>query len=440
MNQTKNTRYRRHEASGDVGQRSNWLRVVTHISGEWLLSAMRVGAFIVCVSCALQSRTLVAGTFSHTYLIDPTRSSLSSVGTVFFGGSRPIEEQQPGSLTSSVLGTINAATSSGSIAIQGATISAPNKPGPFLPGNVSGAFAGVISNFTPGLDAFGVFRDPVFQISLPTQPVMPDGTFSLDSLSTNYMSGEYVFQGIISGTAPLGPDPTLVQTEPLVGRITRNGLQVELEVRLNALATLPNGDTSGLVGTIIATADLAPTPVQWFPEDGGNGNYYTVIPNTLVNDPLDWDTARAYAESLTYLGQPGRLVAIETIAENLFLTETFGDDLHYKWIGGYQTDGANEPEEGWMWTNGLPVMTGAGTPATLNNSSGTNENENRLVFDGGVSSVGKSWNDLPSRFGTSGLVVEFAAVPELSSVSLAGIGFTIFALSMNRYRSRRSSP
>lgn len=377
------------------------------------------------------------------FQVDSTRSTVGIFGGVDLGGFRDIEPQFPGSLTSPASGTlslIRGVDHSGPkyLRIQGANLQSQSKPGPFLPGNGSAHFAGKISDLLPGIDAFAVIDDPTLDISLPVGLLGSTGSgeFTLQNARFDIVSGDfrYDISGLLAGTIPL---TNLAEPSPSfgsIGRLTKTGTTATLELNFQAVGqlygTLIPDIRIGVEGTIVATASLAPEPIQWGVADGGNGNFYTV-----VSDPLNWQDAKEMAESLTHLGRPGQLVSIESIAENLFLTETFGESLHYKWISGFQPDGSEEPDGGWTWINGEPVLVGDGTPAVLNNIFGPGTNENRLVFDGDVGPYGKSWNDLPGQFATNGYVVEFTAVPEASSVILAGlasVGFTTLVAMRHR--------
>jgi hypothetical protein len=146
-------------------------------------------------------------------------------------------------------------------------------------------------------------------------------------------------------------------------------------------------------------------PVLWTV----NGHYYDVI-----DANLDWEAARTAAEASTFMGVPGRLAAITSAEENLFLTNTFGASrLHFHWIGGTQPAGSPEPGGGWSWVTGEPFgFSNWWPPAEPNNFSGIpGENEDGIVLDHGVTAHGKSWNDLPRTRIVHGYVVEFTIPP-----------------------------
>jgi hypothetical protein len=160
-----------------------------------------------------------------------------------------------------------------------------------------------------------------------------------------------------------------------------------------------------------------------------NGHYYDVI-----NLSINWADARAAAETLTFRGVPGHLVTIDSAAENLFITNTFGADaIHYHWIGGFQPPDSPEPDGGWSWITGESFVFNNWAPVEPNNFFGADPNEDRIVFDHQVNASGKHWNDLPSSFLTDGFVAEFP-VPEPGTLVLFGTGI----VGLLAYRCRRS--
>jgi len=145
-----------------------------------------------------------------------------------------------------------------------------------------------------------------------------------------------------------------------------------------------------------------------------NGHYYEVV-NTSIN----WEAAKVQAESLVYNGMPGHLVTVTSAAENLFLTNTFGSaGLHYRWMGGYQLVGSPEPTGGWKWVTCEPFVYTNGPFA--NNFYAT---EDRIVFDHGVVTDGKQWNDLTGTWNAAGFVVEYEGSSPEAQVTLSNLNF-----------------
>jgi hypothetical protein len=162
----------------------------------------------------------------------------------------------------------------------------------------------------------------------------------------------------------------------------------------------------GLIVAAVAPAAYA-EPIYF----AGTGHYYERVETTT-----DWQTARDLAEGLTFMGMQGRLATITSQAENDFLQANFAAG----WIGGFQVDGAQEPDGGWRWiTDESFTFTSWGETEPNNNSGDpTNPNERFLVFE----DVG-TWNDLNDRATAPAFLVEYAgAVPEPSSFVLSGLG------------------
>lgn len=88
-------------------------------------------------------------------------------------------------------------------------------------------------------------------------------------------------------------------------------------------------------------------PIQW----DGNGHYYEFVEMTL-----SWDEAVAEAESRTFMGVFGHLATIRSAGEQDFVFEQFvaPNPGSTPWLGGYQEEGAPEPDGGWRWITGEP--------------------------------------------------------------------------------------
>ena len=80
----------------------------------------------------------------------------------------------------------------------------------------------------------------------------------------------------------------------------------------------------------------------------GNGHYY----EGASSAPGDWASAKAYAESRSYLGVPGHLATITSQAENDFVASMPGGYVGSYWLGGYQPGGSGEPDGNWQWVTG----------------------------------------------------------------------------------------
>lgn len=180
----------------------------------------------------------------------------------------------------------------------------------------------------------------------------------------------------------------------------------------------------------IILASLGMMDLAWSAAVNWGGHWYEKI----EAPGMSWDSAKTDA-----ISRGGYLVVITSAAENLFLTHNryLGDlengenRLDGYWTGGYQAEGASEPDGGWAWVNGEAFVYNnwfwEGEPN--NNSGDPGLNENRIVFAHGISIAdGKAWNDREeSGAGIPGYIIEYestpaSAVPLPSSLLLMGAG------------------
>ncbi len=149
-----------------------------------------------------------------------------------------------------------------------------------------------------------------------------------------------------------------------------------------------------LLITVIAVAASAEEFVQW----SGNGHYYKAV---YVPKGISWTQAKAAAER-----EGGYLATITSSKENEFVFRLIDEDRFWSvfvfsdgksckgpWIGGYQEDGAREPNGGWKWVTGEEFRYkkwASGQP----NDFGV-PNENRLHYYN-LGKRRKYWNDRPN--------------------------------------------
>jgi hypothetical protein len=143
--------------------------------------------------------------------------------------------------------------------------------------------------------------------------------------------------------------------------------------------------------------------------DAATGHCYDT--NVSQGLPADtWAGAEAAAATVVFNGQPGHLVTITSLAENLFILQTFGafPDLR-PWMGLRQVGQTVEPGSctqgpagGWTWVTGEPFYSGPSScvfenwglfPTEPNDESGI---EHCAHLDGprGPDSQGHQWNDI----------------------------------------------
>jgi hypothetical protein len=142
-----------------------------------------------------------------------------------------------------------------------------------------------------------------------------------------------------------------------------------------------------LLAALGAAAPARADPVRW----DANGHWYDV-----VHYQLDWHEAESAASLQTWGGLEGHLATVGAAAENAFIHAEFGG-LERLWLGGFQPDGAAEPDGGWQWVTGEAW----GYTAWGGQAFDDPEPEDRLLLD-----LDGAWDD---RDGTLhfGFVIEF---------------------------------
>ena len=99
------------------------------------------------------------------------------------------------------------------------------------------------------------------------------------------------------------------------------------------------------VALALSSVSFAQQAVQWKVSDGGNGHWYTVVPQEL-----SWTQARSAAETMG-----AHLVTITSSGENSFvgtLAPLVGSSVFGAWAGGYQTDNSCGAACSWTWVTG----------------------------------------------------------------------------------------
>ncbi|VAX39809.1 hypothetical protein MNBD_PLANCTO03-1971 [hydrothermal vent metagenome] len=132
----------------------------------------------------------------------------------------------------------------------------------------------------------------------------------------------------------------------------------------------PYGSHTVLDECIDHTWDLCPDPLgamiqfwgevgeydepaaEWRVQSGGNGHWYDI---EVVNPAADWFEAQQRAQD-----RGGYLATITSWGESSFLFTRFVvEGIEYQgsvYAGGYQQDGADEPNGGWTWVTGEPFL------------------------------------------------------------------------------------
>jgi len=148
-------------------------------------------------------------------------------------------------------------------------------------------------------------------------------------------------------------------------------------------------------------------PKQWPAGEGGNDHYYFVYVGEI-----SWTDADDAAQTLVWQGLTGYLATITSPEEQAWILEnmvTMGDT----WIGGYQVQGAEEPDGGWRWVTDEAWQ-------YTNWADGQPDNDaeaNRLVY---MPEMDGMWADVPADLLMNYTLIEFdddAVATEVTSFS-----------------------
>jgi hypothetical protein len=141
-----------------------------------------------------------------------------------------------------------------------------------------------------------------------------------------------------------------------------------------------------------------------------NGHYYERID---IAPGVTWDEAKALAEGMVFMGAAGHLATITGEKENKWIVLNLANpstDLLDHWLGGYQEEGATEPNQGWHWVTGEVWSYTNWFPGFEPNGSGGGM---RLEFDAPDehSDVSGFWGDENPAVLNAGFIVEFEPYP-----------------------------
>jgi hypothetical protein len=152
---------------------------------------------------------------------------------------------------------------------------------------------------------------------------------------------------------------------------------------------------NGVPDSCELAAVLPANAVQWREQDGGNGHWYALLPNTS-----GWMNCAAAAEAAG-----GHLATLTSAAENQFVLDVVAPDLFCRLaIGLKQRSGSAEPAGGWGWITGEPLVYTNWYTNEPNNVGGV-ENFGELR-----KSANPQWNDIPD-WAICGGIVEWDFTP-----------------------------
>ncbi len=212
-----------------------------------------LGALALCVGASQLH--------AATYVIDQTQSSITITGSAL--GIIPIVQQSPGSNVAVIAGSIDATAGGGFLTFTGGVADAVEKPGPYLPGPISGdppvagpaAPADValyLGNASTGRLAL---RD--FAVSLSGSAPLAGNDFDLTALTLTVTSGALDYQ--VSLLALVGHEEIAGQTaNPTEGTGLLVGGTLTIPINVSIAFEVTDGDPPGmavvnLVGQIVAT-------------------------------------------------------------------------------------------------------------------------------------------------------------------------------------------
>ena len=146
---------------------------------------------------------------------------------------------------------------------------------------------------------------------------------------------------------------------------------------------------------------------RWEKTAGGNGHLYKAL---SVSDGIAWTRANDLARK-----EGGYLATITSAQENAFAFQLINSPSFFRdfngagpVIGGFQPDGAVEPDGGWRWATGEPWSYANWHSGEPNNYKFSSRGEDGLIFYGGDSKTpSATWADIGRGDShTGGYVIE----------------------------------
>ena len=193
--------------------------------------------------------------------------------------------------------------------------------------------------------------------------------------------------------------------------------------------------------TILAAAALAAasftsnaTPIYF----ANTGSYYD-----MVSGNITWTDARTASGLKSYAGRSGRLATVSSQAENDFIVNNLLSTGYWGqayWLGAWQPNGNNEAAAaGWQWINGESWSYTNWRPGEPNDGGTTPP-----VFENYLSVLTPAqngqWNDVSvDNPYVVGYIVEYAAVPEPTALSLMSFASVGLLLQLRQNRSKNQS-
>ncbi len=161
----------------------------------------------------------------------------------------------------------------------------------------------------------------------------------------------------------------------------------------------------GLTLILLIAGSTMPVSAEWQYLDF-TGHWYDAV---YVEGGITWSEAKAAAEAAG-----GYLATIHSDEENLFAYDLASDSTYWeRWLnnelgpflGGYQPEGAAEPDGGWAWVTGEAWSYEAWAPMEPDDSEGGEQNSLHYLGRDGYS-IRYQWNDWNGDTGVVSYIME----------------------------------
>jgi hypothetical protein len=166
--------------------------------------------------------------------------------------------------------------------------------------------------------------------------------------------------------------------------------------------------------------------VIWRRENGGNGHGYSVM---RIGVPTSWTAASVLAAKFG-----GHLASVRDSAENKFIFDLVNYKKYWSgdlgngsgpWLGGFRSNGAKSPSEGWCWVTGEKFLFQSWELGEPNNGSGV---QDKLSFYSISTGATPTWDD---NFDTA--AIKYAVVEWPDKLSVTGYPNRVFLGGSNSF-------
>jgi len=334
------------------------------------------------------------------------RDMVVSGNTAAYGGG--IYNVGGGTMTiaNSTISGNTATDHGGGIRNNGGTVTITNST---VAGNAAGGFAGAIRNYNGG--SVTVTDSTIFGNTAPTGGgIYNEANASVTrSIVASNTVGDCA-GSLTDGGFNLASDASCgfaLVDDPLLGALADNGGPTLTMLPSSAASPVIDAAGDGCSGTDQRGVTRPQGPacdigaVEAVPVESS----YEIVgrPSGIL-----WDDARTEAQAASRNGCSGHLVTITSQAESQLLIDSYGSELSFTWLGGYQDepgDGSGDPAANWKWVTGEPwsfTYWQSGEP----NDDGTGED--KLAIGGSTDpDEVYSWVDIAGDRPFYGYVIEY---------------------------------